>query len=277
VSFVSFVLAVFGSGTIGCVIDSHCHLADANFTGDLDAIVQRARTAGLERALVILAGGDQREAAQAQRVETLWPEVRISIGVHPHSAHECADDPERAASVVRQQVTATPSTRAIGEIGLDYHYDFSPRDVQQAVFRAQVRLARELGLPVVIHTREADADTMAILREEGGGVLRGVLHCFTGDTALARAGLALGFYISLAGIVTFPKAGDLRETAKQVPLDRLLVETDSPYLAPVPFRGKRNEPAHVVQVAAALAALHEMDTAELDRQTTANFHQLFQP
>ena len=265
------------SGTIEGVIDSHCHLADEKFTDDLDAIVQRARTAGLERAMVILAGGDQREAAQAQRVEMLWPEIRVSIGIHPHSAHEFASDTERAAAVVRQQVAATPSARAIGEIGLDYHYEFSPHDVQQAVFRAQVRLARELRLPVIIHTREADADTIAILREEGGGTLRGVLHCFTGNTALARAGLDLGFSISLAGIVTFPKAGDLRETVKQVPLDRLLIETDSPYLAPVPFRGKRNEPAYVVHVAAALAALHEVQTAELARQTTANFNQLFRP
>ena len=134
--------------------------------------------------------------------------MRFSIGVHPHQAHQFADDPERAAAVVREQFAATPAARAVGEIGLDYHYDFSPRDVQQAVFRAQVRLARELDRPVVIHTREADDDTIAILREEGGGELRGVLHCFTGNAALADAGLDLGFYISLAGIVTFPKAGD---------------------------------------------------------------------
>src|SRR5205085_3981693 len=132
-----------------------------------------------------------------------WPEVRASIGVHPHQAHEYAADPERAATTVRAQVAATPIARAIGEAGLDYHYDYSPRDVQQAVFRAQVRLARELDLPIVIHTREAEDDTVAILREEGGGALRGVLHCFTGSDALADAGLALGLYISLAGILTF--------------------------------------------------------------------------
>ena len=165
----------------------------------------------------------------------------------------------------------------MGEIGLDYHYDFSPRDVQQQVFRAQVRLARELQLPVVIHTREADADTVAILKEEGRGDLRGVLHCFTGDTALARAGLDLGLYLSFAGIVTFPKAGALRDTARIVPLDRLLVETDSPYLAPTPYRGKRNEPAYVARVVATLAELHGVEAGDIARVTAANFHSLFRP
>src|SRR5438067_13038716 len=155
--------------------------------------------------------------------------------------------------VVREQCAATPGARAIGEIGLDYHYDFSPRDVQHAVFRAQLRLARELDQPVVIHTREADDDTVAILREEGDGKIRGVLHCFTGTPALADAGLDLGFYISLAGIITFPKAEELRQTARRVPIDRLLTETDSPFLAPVPYRGKRNEPAYVTRIVSALA------------------------
>ncbi len=216
-------------------------------------MIARAKEAGLERTLVVLEAGNEKEAAQAGKVSALWPETRFAIGVHPHQAHQFADDPERAATVVREQSAATPSARAVGEIGLDYHYDFSPREVQQAVFRAQIRLARELDRPVVIHTREADEDTLAILREEGGGALRGVLHCFTGNDALADAGLALGFFVSLAGIVTFPKAGPLRETARRVPLDRLLVETDSPFLAPVPYRGKRNEPAYVARVVEALA------------------------
>jgi TatD DNase family protein len=259
------------------MIDSHCHLADNTFAGDLEAVVARAQAAGLERALVILAAGDEQEAAQARRVGQLWPGVRVSIGVHPHAAHEFAAHPERAADVARAQAAATPVARAIGEIGLDYHYDFSPRDVQQQVFRAQIRVARDLGWPVVIHTREADADTIDILRAEGGGVLRGVLHCFTGDLALARAGLELGFSISLAGIITFPKAGPLRETVKAVPLDRLLVETDSPFLAPVPHRGKRNEPAHVTRVAAAVAEIHGIDAGEVARQTDLNFHSLFRP
>jgi len=257
------------------MIDSHCHLADEVFAGDLDVVVERARAAGLERALVILAAGDEKEAAQAKRVEQLWPDVRFAVGVHPHQAQTFADRPERAADVVRAQLQATPAGRAIGEIGLDYHYDYSPPDVQKHVFRAQVRLARELDRPVVIHTREADDDTLAILREEGP--VRGVLHCFTGTPELASAGLALGFYISLAGIITFPKVAELRETARGVPVDRLLVETDSPFLAPVPNRGKRNEPAHVGLVVAALAALHGLAPADLAARTKANFHTLFRP
>jgi TatD DNase family protein len=259
------------------MIDSHCHLGDETFAADLEGVVLRAKEAGVERALVILAAGNEQEAAQARRVEALWPDVRLSIGVYPHTAHEFAGDPARAAEAVRQQAAAAPGARAVGEIGLDYHYDFSPRDVQQAVFRAQVRLARELGWPVVIHTREADADTIAILREEGGGEVRGVLHCFTGDLALARAGLDLGFYISFAGIITFPKAAALRDTARHVPLDRLLAETDSPFLAPTPHRGKRNEPAYVARIVAALAEIHGTDRDAVARATTANFHSLFRP
>jgi TatD DNase family protein len=262
------------------VIDSHCHLADAKFADDVEAVIGRARAAGVERVLVILTAGDEREAAQAARVEALWPETRVAIGVHPHSAHEYADNPGRAADVVRAQIAATPSARAVGEIGLDYHYDFAPRDVQRAVFRAQVNLARELDIPVVIHTREADEDTVAILKEavDGpGGVVRGVFHCFTGTPALARAGLDLGLYISLAGIVTFPKAGNLRETARGVPVDRLMTETDSPFLAPVPHRGTRNEPAHVARVVATLADLHGMAASALAVRTSANFHTLFRP
>jgi len=240
-------------------------------------VIRRAADAGVERALVILEAGNPAESAQAGRVERLWPAVRFSIGVHPHQAHQFADDPERAATTVREQLAATPSARAVGEIGLDYHYDFSPRDVQHAVFRAQVRLARELDVPVVIHTREADEDTMAILRTEGGGALRGVLHCFTGDAALADAGVALGLFVSLAGILTFPKADALRQTARRVPLDRVLTETDSPFLAPVPYRGKRNEPAYVARVVETLAEMHRMPAADLAERTAANFHTLFRP
>jgi TatD DNase family protein len=262
------------------VIDSHCHLADETFAKDLDHVVARARAAGVERVLVILEGGNAAEAAQAARLEELWPDTRFSVGVHPHQAHQFSDDPQRAVAVVREQLSATPSARAVGEIGLDYHYDFSPRDVQQQVFRGQVRLARELERPIVVHTREADEDTLAILREEGGGdtsPLRGVLHCFTGNDALAAAGLDLGFYISLAGILTFPRAAELRETVRRVPLDRLLTETDSPFLAPVPHRGKRNEPAYVARVVEILADLHAVAPANMAVRTAANFHTLFRP
>ena len=259
------------------MIDSHCHLADNVFAADLDEVVGRAKAAGLERALVVLAAGDEKEAAQARRLEEIWPDVRFAIGVHPHQAHEFADAPARAVDVVRRQFAATPRARAIGEIGLDYHYDFSPKDVQLQIFRSQVALARELKRPIVIHTREADDDTVAILREEGRGEVTGVLHCFTGGPSLARAGLDLGFYISLSGIVTFPKSGDLRDTLRAVPLDRALIETDSPFLAPPPHRGKRNEPAYVARVADTLAALHGISLEDACRQTAANFHALFRP
>lgn len=259
------------------MIDSHCHLAGETFGPDLDVVVARAKEAGVERVCTMLEAGNVAEAAQADRLQRLWPAVRFAIGVHPHQARAFAGDPDRAVTLVRDELAATSLGRAIGEIGLDYHYDFSPRDVQQAVFRGQVRLARELQRPVVIHTREAEEDTIRILREEGGGEVRGVLHCFTGTPALAAGGLDLGLYISLAGIITFPNAAELRETARRVPLDRLLTETDSPFLAPVPHRGKRNEPALVVRVVETLAELFGVAAAEVARRTAANFHALFGP
>jgi TatD DNase family protein len=259
------------------MIDSHCHLADDAFAADLDAVIARARDARLERVMVILEAGHAREAGQALRIEALWPETRFAIGVHPHQAHQFAADPEQAATLVSDQIKATSTARAVGEIGLDYHYDLSPRDVQLAVFRAQVGLAREIDLPVVIHTREADDDTIAVLREEGRGAVRGVVHCFTGTLALARAALDLGLFISLAGIITFPKAAELRDTVRHIPVDRLMTETDSPFLAPVPHRGTRNEPAHVSRVVTALAELHQTDAGELAERTAANFHSLFRP
>ena len=259
------------------MIDSHCHLAGEEFGADLEAVVTRARAAGLERALVILAAADDAEAAQATRVEQLWPECRVAIGVHPHAASDFAGNAERAADVVRAQIGRTPSARAVGEIGLDYHYDHAPRPVQHDVFRVQVQVARELHLPVVIHTREADADTLMILREEGRGDLQGVLHCFTGSAALAREALDLGLYVSLAGIVTFNGAAELRETARLVPLDRLLTETDSPFLAPIPHRGKRNEPAFVTHVVEALSRIHQVPAEQIAARSTANFHRLFRP
>jgi TatD DNase family protein len=259
------------------VIDSHCHLADEVFAGDLDAVIARAKDAGLERAMTILSAGDQKEAVQAERLMSIWPECRLSVGVHPHAAKEFAERPERAAELVHEQLARTPAARAVGEIGLDYHYDFAPKDVQRHVFRAQVALARELDLPVVIHTREADEDTLRILHEAGGGAVRGVLHCFTGGPALAKAGLDLGFFISWSGIITFPRSAELRETARGVPLDRALIETDSPFLAPPPHRGTRNEPAHVARVADTLAELHGIPASAVQKTTAANFHALFRP
>jgi TatD DNase family protein len=259
------------------VIDSHCHLADETFATDLNDVIVRAKETGVSRVMVILEGGNAAEAEQARRILDVWPDTRFAVGVHPHQAHQFSDDPERAAALVRDQIASTPAARAVGEIGLDYHYDFSPRDVQQAVFRLQVRLAIELQRPIVIHTREADADTLAILRDEGAGDVGGVLHCFTGTPELAAAGLALGLYVSVAGIITFPKASDLRETVRGVPVDRLLTETDSPFLAPTPHRGKRNEPSYVARVVETVADIHGTTPAAVAERTTANFHALFGP
>jgi TatD DNase family protein len=258
------------------MIDAHCHLADEAFAGDLEQVVERAKAAGMERAIVILEAGNRSEAAQAARLEAMWPEVRFAVGVHPHQAHQFADEPARAGRLARDEFMAMPRARAVGEIGLDYHYDFSPRDVQREVFGAQLHVAEEIGRPVVIHTREADEDTIALLSRHRGSI-RGVLHCFTGTAALAQAALDLGFYLSAAGIVTFPKASGLRDIFRTVPIDRLIAETDSPFLAPVPFRGKRNEPAHVARVVEQLAGLHGITPEEMRARTTSNVHELFRP
>ena len=259
------------------LIDSHCHIAGPEFAGDLDDVIARARAAGLAHAMVILAADDDPELAQAEAVSTRWPEVRFAIGVHPHAAGKFADDPAAAARRVEAAIAAQPLTRGLGEIGLDYHYDFSPRDAQQAVFRAQIALARERRLPIVIHTREAEDDTFAILAEEGAAEVGGVFHCFTGDRDMARRALDIGFHLSLAGIVSFPRALELHEVARMVPLDRLLIETDSPFLAPVPYRGKRNEPAYVLRVAEVIAELRGTTAEVVAGAALDNFRRLFAP
>jgi TatD DNase family protein len=259
------------------MIDSHCHIAGEEFAEDLDAVVARAREAGVEAALVILAAEDEIEIAQAARVLGAWPTCRFAVGVHPHHAHLFAADPEEAARLVGRRLDALPAARAVGEVGLDYHYDFSPREVQQAVFRAQLRVARDRDLPVVVHTREAEQDTLRILGEGGGVDTRGVFHCFSGDVAAAERALASGYYVSIPGIVSFPKAAGLRAAAAMIPSDRLLVETDSPYLAPVPFRGRRNEPAYVKRVVDVVADARGVDPGELARTVSTNFDRLFRP
>jgi TatD DNase family protein len=256
------------------VIDSHCHLADPAYAGDLEAVVRRAREAGVSSGVCILACGDQAEARQAELVRELWPALHVAVGAHPHQAHAFAGREREVEGVVRAALASTPGVKAIGEIGLDYHYDFSPRDVQRHVFATQIRLARELCLPVIVHTREADDDTTAIIRGEGGGQVTGVFHCFAGTEALAERALDLGFLLSFSGILTFPKAEPLRRIAASVPADRILIETDCPYLAPVPLRGKRNEPAWVVRVAAVLAESRRTPMAEIDRTVTANLGRL---
>ena len=259
------------------MIDSHCHIAGEEFVADLAAVVERARAAGVSRALVILAAEDDAEIARTSTVLAAWPECRFAVGVHPHHAKVFESNPQAAADKVAERLDRLPEARAIGEIGLDYHYDFSPRDLQHEVFRVQIRLALSRDLPIVIHTREAEEDTLRLLREEGGGRLRGVFHCFTGDSAAAERALATGFLLSIPGVATFPKAETLRHAAAAAPDDRLLVETDSPYLAPIPYRGKRNEPAYVAKVVEQLAAVRGVSPETVSEQTDRNFDRLFRP
>ena len=260
------------------MIDSHCHLADEQFTGDLDAVVARARSAGVGGALCILDASNEEEARRADDVAQAWPDIAFAIGVHPHQAGAVGDltgVTDGVESCVGAAVKARARACAIGEIGLDYHYDFAPRQVQIEVFRRQIALARALGRPIVVHTREADEDTLDAIRAEGRGDVRGVFHCFTGDAPFARRALDLGFHVSFSGIVTFRNAAAIREAARIVPADRLLVETDSPYLSPVPYRGRRNEPARVSQVIDTLAEVRGVDRADIIEVTRQSYGRLF--
>lgn len=256
------------------MIDSHCHLADQEFAADLPEVIQRARAAGVLRVLCVLTENDSAEETAASRLKELWPATLFATGIHPHNAGGHSDRMAESLRLLEERARRLDAV-AIGEIGLDYHYDFSPREVQQEVFRAQIGLARRLSLPIIIHTREATDDTFRILEEAGGRQVRGVFHCFTGDVPMARRALDLGFCVSFAGIVTFPRAETLREAARIVPADRLLVETDAPYLAPIPHRGKRNEPAFVGRVVEQLARTREDDADSLGASTAANFEALF--
>jgi TatD DNase family protein len=252
------------------LVDSHCHLDFPDFGDELDAIVERARAAGIER-IVTISTRIKRQAGLLAIAER-YPDVFCSVGTHPHHAHEELDI--GVADIVAQ--TRNASVVAIGEAGLDYFYDNSPRDAQERGFRNHIAAARETKLPLVIHTRDADNDTAKILEEEmGKGAFPAVLHCFTGGPDLARRAIELGLYISFTGILTFKKSEQLREIAATLPADRILVETDAPYLAPGKFRGKRNEPAYVVETAKTLAQARGVTLKEISRQTTQNFFRLF--
>ena len=250
--------------------DSHCHIDMPAFDHDRGEVLARARAAGVEAMLLIGGVDEEHGHRRALRVaEELG--LPVSAGVHPHEARLANPgvyDELRALAAAKRIV-------AIGEIGLDFHYDHSPRDVQRDVFRAQVRLAKELALPVIVHTREADDETAALLEDEG--VTRGVIHCFTGGHDLARRALALGLHVSFSGIVAFPRAAVIQEVARTAPLDRLLVETDAPFLAPPPHRGKRNEPAFVVEVARFVARLRGQTEEAIGAAALANFRAVFAP
>jgi TatD DNase family protein len=252
------------------VIDSHCHLDFPDFAEELDAVIERAKAAGVERMVTISTRVAKGEIYQG--LAERFPEVYFSIGTHPHQA---AEEAETDAAAIRR-FAAHPKCVALGEAGLDHHYDYAPRDVAERVFRAQIALARELELPLVIHAREADADVARILREEmAQGRFAALLHCFTSSRALAETGLELGLYISFSGVLTFKNSAELREIAGAVPLDRVLVETDAPYLAPVPHRGKRNEPAFVVSTTGMLAEAKGLSFEEIASATRANTLKLF--
>lgn len=242
------------------MIDSHCHLDDNAFNEDRDAVIQRALDAGITTMLSI--------DAPLEFIDS-HPALLGSVGVHPHEAAKATDETIPGL----QEIVKHPKIVAIGEIGLDYHYDFSPRDVQKRVFIEHLDAARELNLPIIIHTREAWDDTFAILRDHWKG--EGIMHCFSGGPAEAEKCLEMGFYLAFGGVITFPKSIEIQQAAKLTPSDRILLETDAPYLAPVPKRGKRNEPALMVHTATRFAELRETTSEEINRLTTENFNRLF--
>jgi TatD DNase family protein len=252
------------------LVDSHCHLEFPDFAPEQQAVIDRARAAGIGHFLTISTRVNRFD--EILRIAEAHADISCSLGTHPHSAEEEGD------ITTGRLVTlgAHPKVVAIGETGLDYYYDNSPRDLQQAAFRRHIRAALELKMPVIVHTRDAEDDTMRILREEGQGTgLTGVLHCFSSSPQLAEDAIEFGFHISFSGIVTFKKSEELRDTARKVPIDRMLVETDAPFLAPIPKRGQRNEPAFVVHTANVLADLHGLSPQELAERTTRNFFGLF--
>jgi TatD DNase family protein len=255
-------------------VDSHCHIDGPEYDSDREEVIARACEAGVTTMLNVGTGDPHSGAFErAAELAEKHIEVYCAIGVHPHDAKLFDDAVEQ-----RLRSLAKQSSRVIawGEIGLDYHYDHSPRELQREVFRRQLRIARGMDLPVVIHSREADDDTIQILRAELSGYERaGVLHCFGGSLRMAEEAIDLGFHVSFAGNLTFKKADDLRGVAQRIPLDRLLVETDCPYLTPVPYRGKRNEPARVVETVKCLADLRGVALEEIAKLTSANFWQLF--
>jgi TatD DNase family protein len=255
-------------------IDSHAHIDGPEFDSDREDVIQRARDAGVS-AILNVGTGDPHSGALERAVELgdKHENVFTAVGVHPHDARLFDDQAEQKLLWLIRQ---SPRVIAWGEIGLDFHYDNSPRQLQMDVFRHQLRLARDAKLPVIVHTREAEDETIDILRAEwAGSNLPGIMHCFSGSLALAEKAMELDFLISFSGIVTFKKADELRTVAQQVPLNKLLIETDCPFLSPIPFRGKRNEPAYVVEVARCLAQLKDMSIEEIAGITSANFARVF--
>jgi TatD DNase family protein len=251
-------------------IDSHCHLDSDQFDQDREAVIERAMAAGIHHLVAIGTGNGPPDLEAGIRLADRYEAFYATVGVHPHDAAKATDEVFKNLSSLARH----PKVIAIGEIGLDYHYDFSPREVQHSVFRKQLQLAAEAKKPIVIHTREAWDDTISVIREYWNPAVGGIMHCFSGNPAQAQQALDLGFYLSFGGIVTFPKALEIQESARMTPQDRILIETDAPYLAPVPKRGKRNEPAFMLETARKLAQLRGVTEIEIAETTTRNFHRL---
>jgi TatD DNase family protein len=253
------------------LIDTHAHLDFDKFQDDLDEILARAKEAGLENIVTIGASSGMESNHRALALADRFDHIYATVGIHPHDAKIV----DRAAVDTIDGLADHAKVVAIGETGLDYHYDNSPRDEQQQAFRWFVQLARKRELPVIVHTRNADEDTIRILTEEGADQVGGIIHCFSSGAWLAKEALALGFHLSFSGIVTFKKATEVQEVARTAPLDRILVETDAPFLAPMPHRGRRNEPSYVAHTARFIAALREMDEDEFAEATTQNARRLY--
>lgn len=256
------------------LIDSHCHLDDKRFDRDRATVIGRALDAGVELMLAIGSGDGPPDLEAGARLAQAWPQIYATAGVHPHDASKATP----ATWERLPELLLNPKVLAVGEIGLDYHYDFSPRPLQREVFVTQLRLARQAAKPAVIHTREAWPDTLSILKEHWSGAgLAGIMHCFSGGPEEAEQVLEMGFLVSFAGVVTYPKALRVQEAARRVPLERLLIETDAPYLAPEPYRGRRNEPAYVAATARRLARLRGEPFETVAAATTANFRRALAP
>ena len=253
------------------LIDSHAHIQGKEYAGEVEAVIDRARAAGVETIIAVGGAGDMSSNAEAVKLADTFPNVYATVGMHPHDAKDVGADELQTL----RELAAHSKVIAVGETGLDFYYSHSPHDTQRRVFAQFIHMARETELPIVVHERDAAPQATELLRSEGGGKLRGVIHCFTGNYEAACAYLDLGFYLSFTGIITFKNAEPLRDVVRRVPLERMLVETDSPYLTPAPHRGKRNEPAFVRLVAETIGKVKEVAVEDVARVTTENVKHLF--
>ncbi len=253
------------------LIDSHAHIQGAEYAAEVEALIQRAREAGVEQIIVVGGAGELSSNQAAVTLAESYPNLYATVGMHPHDAKDVGEE----ALKKLEQLTARPKVIAVGETGLDFYYNHSPHEIQRDIFGRFIRMARETGLPLIVHERDAHQEVVELLRHEGAGKIKGVIHCFTGDYEAARNYLDLGFYLSFTGIITFKNAHPLRDVVREVPLEKMFVETDSPYLTPVTHRGKRNEPAYVRFVAETIAKIKGLTLEEVARVTTNNVRELF--